>query len=64
MANEYSSKFELFREFFARNEELDIDKLREEEHGERGGGRGKGYKVEGTAKERGGETESIVERGE
>ncbi len=39
MANDYSSKFELFREFFAHNEDLDIEKLREEEHGKRERGR-------------------------
>lgn len=33
-AEEYSSKFEPFREFFAENEGLDLDKMQEEEHGE------------------------------
>ncbi len=46
MANDYSSKFELFREFFAHNEELDIEKLREEEHGKRKRGE-KGREREG-----------------
>ena len=34
VANEYAEKFELFREFFAENEEFDVEALSEEEHGE------------------------------
>jgi len=33
LAEEYSSKFEPFREFFAENEELNLEKMQEEEHG-------------------------------
>jgi len=33
LAEEYSSKFEPFREFFAENEGLNLEKMQEEEHG-------------------------------
>ena len=34
VADEYAGKFELFKEFFALNETLDVEKLQEEDHGQ------------------------------
>lgn len=33
LAEEYSSKFEPFQNFYAENEELNLEKMQEEEHG-------------------------------
>lgn len=32
-ANDYRKKFEPYRDFYRENEALDVEKLREEEHG-------------------------------
>ena len=41
VANDYRQKFEPYRAFYEENEELDVEKLTEEDHGEeRGGARG------------------------